>query len=280
MDDTGITRKPKRGPLGRVTPPAVRIFPTADDVAHAAARLFVEVAWQAIAQRGQFCVALAGGNTPRATYRVLAGDDFRTQVEWNNVQVFWSDERCVSPDNPDSNFGMARKELLLHVALPFENIHRMEAESANLGRAAQAYEAVMRRYLPLNARGFPQFDLILLGLGVEGHTASLFPGAKQLAETSRWVSTPLVAKLKSHRMTLTLPVLNAARAVLFSVCGSEKAQALREVLEGEHDPPLPAQMVTVPEGSRAFVVDELAAALLGPRWRERVARPGRTGHTQ
>lgn len=271
MEDAGTTRKPRAGPLGRVTPPAVRIFPIPEDVAHAAARLFVELAWQAVAQHGSFCVALAGGNTPRAMYRVLAGRDFRTQVDWNTVQIFWGDERCVPPDHAESNYGMARRELLLQVPVPLGNVHRMEAERANLGRAAQDYEDVMRRYLPLNARGFPRFDLVLLGMGAEGHTASLFPGARRLAETSRWVSTPLVAKLKSRRMTLTLPVLNAACYVLFSVCGSEKAGALREVLEGTSDPPLPAQMVTVPEGSRAFVVDEGAAALLSDRWRERPA---------
>lgn len=271
MEDTGTTRKPKLGPLGRVTPPAVRIFPTPDDVAHAAARLFIEIAWQSIAQRDAFCVALAGGETPRPAYRILASRDFRTQVDWSKVQVFWADERCVPPESAESNYGMARRELLIHVPIPPANVHRMEAESANMGKAAQDYEDLMRRFLPLNARGFPRFDLILLGMGADGHTSSLFPGARRLAETSRWVSTPTVPQLKARRMTLTLPVLNAANFVLFAVCGSEKAAALREVLEGTTDPPLPAQMVTAPEGSRAFVVDDAAAALLSPRWREKTS---------
>ncbi len=267
MDDTGITRRPKTGPLGRVTPPALRILPTPADVARAGARLFVELAWQAIARNAAFSVALAGGDTPRAMYRLLASDEFRTQVDWKRVQVFWSDERCVPPEHADSNYGTARRELLIHLAIPIDQIHRMEAERPNLGRAAQEYEEVLRRNLPLNALGFPRFDLILLGLGPDGHTASLFPGARRLAETSRWVTTPLVPQLKARRMTLTLPVLNAAEYVLFSVCGSEKAAALREVFEGSSDPPLPAQMVTAPEGFRAFLVDEPAGALLSDRWR-------------
>jgi 6-phosphogluconolactonase len=272
MDDSGTTRRLKTGPLGRVTPPAVRLFSTPEEVARAGARLFVELAWQAIARRDAFCVALAGGNTPRAMYRLLAGPDFRAQVDWKKVQVFWGDERAVPPDHPESNYAMARTDLLLHVPIPLQNIHRLEAERPHLGRAAQEYEEVIRRNLPLNARGFPRFDLILLGLGAEGHTASLFPGARRMAETSRWVSTPLVPQLKSRRMTLTLPVLNAAEYVLFLVCGAEKAAALREVLEGSSDPPLPAQMVTAPEGHRAFLADQAAAALLSPRWKSPAPR--------
>lgn len=272
MDDTGTTRKNKPGPLRRVTPPAVRIFPSPDDVARAAARLFVELAWQAIARNSAFCVALSGGQTPRAMYRLLASREFGTQVDWNKVQVFWGDERAVPPDHAESNYAMARKALLLHVPIPLANIHRMEADRPHLGRAAQEYEEVMRRNLPLNARGFPRFDLILLGLGADGHTASLFPGARRMAETSRWVSTPLVPRLKSRRMTLTLPVLDAAEYVLFLVCGSEKASVLREVLEGASDPPLPAQVVTAPEGYRAFLADQAAGALLGDRWRADATR--------
>jgi len=267
MDDTGTTRKAKKSPLGRVTPPEVKVYPSPDDVAWAGARQFVELAWQAVARSGIFNVALAGGNTPRAMYRLLATHEFRTQVDWPKVQIFWGDERCVPPEDPESNYGMARRELLIRVSVPAVNVHRMEAERSDLGRAAQDYEELMRRYLPLNARGFPRFDLILLGMGAEGHTASLFPGEQGMAETTRWVSTPEVPKLKAHRMTLTLPVLNAAHFVLFSVCGTEKAAALRDVLEGTNDPPLPAQMVTAPEGQRLFLVDRAATALLDAWWK-------------
>jgi 6-phosphogluconolactonase len=271
-DDASTTRKHKRGPLGRVTPPAIRIFPSSEEVARAGARLFVELAWQAIARNDVFSIALAGGNTPRAMYRLLAGGEFGDQVDWSKVQVFWGDERAVPPDHPESNYGMARRELLIHVPIPPANVHRMEADRPHLGRAAQDYEDVIRRHIPLNARGFPRFDLILLGMGPEGHTASLFPGAHGIKETSRWVSTPMVTKLKSRRMTLTLPVLNAAEYVLFLVCGSEKAAILREVLEGTNDPPLPAQMVTAPEGHRAILADEAAAALLDKHWRTQEPR--------
>ncbi len=266
MHDAGATRSV----LPPGIPPELRICPDAPEVARAAARQFVEWAWQSIAGEGLFCVALAGGNTPRELYRLLATSEFRTQVDWVKVHLFWGDERAVPPDHPESNYGMARRELLVRVPIPSGNVHRMEADRPNLGRAAQEYEEVLRRYLKLDARGFPRFHLILLGLGREGHTASLFPGSRKLRETSRWVSTPLVRKLGSRRVTLTLPVLNAAHQVLFLVTGAEKAEALRNVLEGTTDPPLPAQLVTVPHGRRMFVVDEAAASLLT---REAAARP-------
>jgi len=222
----------------------------------------VEWAWQSIARDAAFHVALAGGNTPRELYGLLATQEFRTQVDWGKVHLFWGDERSVPPDHPDSNYGMVRRELLLRIPIPPANVHRMEAEQHNLGRAAQDYEEILRRNLPLNALGFPRFHLILLGMGRDGHTASLFPGSPKLRDTLRWVSTPLVPQLGTRRMTLTLPVLNAARQVLFLVTGAEKAQALHDVWNGHHDPPLPAQLVTAPEGRRIFLVDEAAAALL------------------
>lgn len=263
MDDAGTTPSPNRVLLPREVLPGVWVCRDAAAMARAAARLFVELAWQFILRDGSFLVALSGGNTPRELYRLLASDEFRGQVDWAKVHLFWSDERAVPPDNPESNYGMARRELLVRVPIPPGNIHRMEAERPSPGRAAQDYEEVLRRFLPFNSRGFPRFHLILLGLGVDGHTASLFPGRRRLRDTSRWVSTPVHPKFGGRRMTLTLPVLNAAHRVLFLVTGREKAAALRDVLEGKHDPPLPAQLVTVPEGQREFLVDEAAASLLG-----------------
>jgi 6-phosphogluconolactonase len=232
-------------------------------VAREAARRFVDWAWQSIARDGQFHVALSGGSTPRLLYRLLATPEFRTQVDWPRVHLFWGDERAVPPDHPDSNYGMARREMLLRVAIPMSNVHRMEAEQPNIGKAAHDYEAVLRRWLGLDDRGFPVFHLVLLGMGPDGHTASLFPGSRLLRETSRWVSTPMVAKLGMRRMTLTLPVLDAARRVLFLVTGPEKSATLREVLCGHPVPPLPAQMVEPCRGERIWLVDEAAAALLG-----------------
>ncbi len=269
MDDAGTTPSASSAALPREIRPGVRVCADAAAVARVAARRFVEWAWQFIAREKSFCVALAGGETPRELYRLLATPEFRKQVDWAKVHLFWGDERAVPPDNPESNYGMVRRELLLRIPIPPGNVHRMEADQPNLGRAAQEYEDTLRRYLRLDANGIPRFHLILLGLGADGHTASLFPGARKLRETLRWVSTPLHPKLHSRRMTLTLPVLNAAHQVLFLVTGAEKAAALRAVLEGTSEPPLPAQLVTVPGGRREFLVDETAAALLS---REAIAR--------
>lgn len=265
MGDSGTTRRENTASLVRVAHPEVHVYPNPTTVARAAARQFVEWAWQFIAREGTFSVALSGGHTPREFYQVLASKEYRTQVDWAKVHCFWGDERVVPPDHPESNYGMARRELLLRVPIPGANVHRIEAERPNLGRAAQDYEEVLRRCLQLDSRGFPRFHLILLGLGAEGHTASLFPGARNWRETSRWVSTPMVPKLGSRRMTLTLPVLNAAHRVMFLVVGAEKAGTLHKVLEAKSEPPLPAQLVTVPQGQRLFLVDEAAAKLLSRR---------------
>lgn len=263
MDDAGAIPGTNRSLLPPEVQPGVRVCPDAPAVARAAARLFVEWAWQAIAREGAFCVALSGGSTPPELYRLLGTGEFRSQVDWAKVHLFWGDERAVPPDHPESNYGMARREMLVRIPIPSANVHRMEAERSNLGRAAQDYEAVLRRLLLLDAHGFPRFDLIILGLGPDGHTASLFPGAPKFRGTSRWVSTPPHPRFGNRRMTLTLPVLNAAHRVLFLVTGAEKAAVLRDVLEGTQDPPLPAQLVTVPDGRREFLVDKAAASLLG-----------------
>ncbi len=251
--------------LPREIRPDVFVCHDADAVARAAARSFVEWAWQAIARHGMFRVALSGGSTPRAFYRNLASDEYRLQVDWAKVYVYWSDERAVPPADPESNYGLARTELLLHVPIPPGNVHRMEADRPEIGKAAEAYEDLLRSDFERDDHGFPRFDLIFLGMGSDGHTASIFPGTRSMRGTSRWVSTPYVPRLGKRRMTLTLPVLNAAHHVLFLVAGAEKAEALHDVLESQLDPPLPAQLVVVPEGKRTFLADEAAAALLQPR---------------
>lgn len=248
--------------LPREVLPGVLVCPTANELARTAARKFVDWAWQAIARDGQFHVALSGGSTPKALFQLLASDEFRGQIDWPRVHLFWGDERAVPPDDPESNYGMTRRELLIRVPIPGGNVHRMQAEDANLGRAAHQYETVLRHYLPLDPQGFPVFHLVYLGMGTEGHTASLFPGSPLLKETLRWVSTPMVAKLGKRRMTLTLPVLDAAERVVFLVCGSDKAPILREVLLGHPKQPPPAQMVQPRNGTRLFLVDEAAASLV------------------
>ena len=186
--------------------PGVFVYANPAEVARAGARRFVDYAWQSIAKHGQFMVALSGGNTPRMLFEVLASAEFRGQVDWAKVHVFWSDERAVPPESDESNFGMARRELLVRVPIPLANVHRMEAEKPSIGRAANEYEEVLRKYLQLDDRGFPQFHLIFLGMGGDGHTASLFPGTRVTRQTSRWVSTPMVAKLKCQRSAWTSSV--------------------------------------------------------------------------
>ncbi len=258
MADTGSTPNP----FPREIMPGVRVCADPAAVARAAARQFVDWAWQSIAREGSFIVALSGGSTPRELYRLLATPEYRAQVDWPRVQLFWGDERAVPPDHPDSNYGMVRRELLLNVPIPPQNVHRMEAERPNIGRAAHDYEETIRKVLDLNEQGFPRFHLILLGMGPDGHTASLFPGSRSPQQTSRWVSTPMVSKLGAKRMTLTLPVLDAAKRVLFMITGAEKAEVLRQVLEETADPPYPAQLVQPRDGARYFLVDEAAASKL------------------
>ncbi len=238
------------------------VRPDAAQVAQAAASRFVEASRQFIAQDDSFCVALAGGNTPGKLYRLLATSEFRSQVDWGKVQLFWGDERAVPRDHPDSNFGMVQRALLSHVPIPPENIHRMEAEHPEPKTTVRQYEQFLRQYLRLDGRGFPRFHLILLGIGSDGHTASLFPGTQELHETSRWVTTSVSPTLGNRRMTLTLPVLNAAHKVMFLVAGPDKAEILRAVLTKTSHHPLPAQLVTVPEGFRTVLADEAAAALV------------------
>jgi 6-phosphogluconolactonase len=261
MADTGEIRKG----VTTENSPEVQVFANAAEVARAAARSFVDYAWQSIAKDGQFMVALSGGKTPQQMFALLASDAYRGQVDWGKVHIFWSDERAVPPDNAESNYGMARRELLIRVPIPEGNVHRMEAEKASIGRAANEYEEILRKYLELDDRGFPRFHLILLGMGTDGHTASLFPGGRVTRQTSRWVSTPTVTKLNMRRMTLTLPVLDAAMRVVFLVVGAEKAEILRDVLEAKNDPPFPAQLVQPRHrGIKIFLVDKAAAAKLSP----------------
>lgn len=264
MDDAGETRRSTPSLLPPEVLPGVRVCANEEEVARVAARLFVDWAWQFIAREGSFCVALSGGNTPRRFYKLLGSREFRTQIDWGKVHLFWGDERAVPPEAPESNYGLARRELLVHIPIPPANVHRMEAERSDLGRAAHDYEEVLRHFLPLNAEGFPRFHVIFLGLGGDGHTASLFPGARPRA-TLRWVSTPVNPHLGARRMSLTLPVLNAAYRILFLVTGEDKAQALHDVLFGTHEPPLPARLVTAPEGVREFLADRAAASRLGVR---------------
>lgn len=258
MDAAGEIRKPTSGE----NRPRVLVFPDAAAVAWEAATRFVRLSRQFISSDGVFHAALAGGNTPREFYRLMAGDGFRPQVCWSKVHLFWSDERPVPPDHPDSNYGMAWKELISRISIPPANVHRMEAENADLELAAEKYRDALRNFVPCDSSGFPRFHLIVLGLGPDGHTASLFPDSQVLQTTSRWVDTPFVEHLRGRRITLTLPVLNAAHHLLFLVTGAEKEEMLRSVLEGTARPALPAQLVRPKDGELVFLVDAAAGRLV------------------
>jgi len=241
-------------------PNEVRIFADPAGLMRAAADEIAQAARRAVDERGRFAWALAGGSTPRDLYRLLARDPYRGRLPWNAIHFFWGDERHVPPDHPDSNFRMAREAMLDAVPVPPDNIHRVRAEEPDAQRAAAEYEATLRAFFDLAAGEWPRFDLIQLGLGKDGHTASLFPGGDAVHERERLVVAPWVEAQQTFRVTLTPPVLNHAHRAMFLVSGDEKAEALRAVLEGPREPErFPAQIV---EGDRLWMVDRSAARLL------------------
>lgn len=230
-----------------------------------AARRFVDSCNRSIAARGRCIVALSGGSTPRALYHLLAAPPYRDAVNWACLHVAWGDERCVPPDHADSNYRLARETLLDRVPVPAEQVYRMPADMLDHESSAAAYETTLRNLFAEARVGahFPRFDLIYLGLGVEGHTVSLFPGSSALRETARWVAAPYVEKLHDHRLTLTLPVLNNAREVVFLVAGAEKAGILRRVIADPPEKPLlPAAAVRPVGGHLLWLVDRAAASSL------------------
>lgn len=241
----------------------IRIFRDVETLSKAAADEFVRWAGEAVAARGRFTVALSGGSTPKWLYQLLTTEPFRSQIDWGRIEFFWGDERCVPPDDKDSNYRMAREAMLAHLPIPAEHIHRMEAERADRDKAARDYEAVLARVFDVGIDAEPPaIDLILLGMGPDGHTASLFPHTKALDETRRWVVPNHVPQLNTDRLTLTRPILNRGREVLFLVAGADKAERLAEVLAGPADPKrLPSQSIQ-PEGQLVWFVDSAAAARL------------------
>lgn len=242
----------------------IRIFADKEALSEAAAHEFVRCAREAVAARGRFTVALSGGSTPKRLYQFLAAEPFRTQVDWGRVEFFWGDERCVPPDHPDSNYHMAREAMLAHLPIPAKHIHRMEAERADLDAAALDYEEEIAGVFygkPIGPER-PALDLVLLGMGPDGHTASLFPHTKALDERTRWVVPNHVPQLNTDRLTLTRPALNRAREVLFLVAGADKAERLVEVLANPPDPKrLPSQSIQ-PDGPLVWFVDRAAAERL------------------
>jgi 6-phosphogluconolactonase len=245
----------------------IEVLPDVNALADAVAGRIVSASGAAIQARGEFVIALAGGSTPRRTYERLATEPLASRVTWSRVEVLWGDERCVPPDHVDSNYRMAREMLLDHVPIPAANVHRVRGEDDPAAAAAQ-YEVTLRSLLktpagpPQDASG-ARIDLVLLGLGEDGHTASLFPGGAAASERARWVMADSSAAASVWRVTLTPALLNAAAEVLFLVAGGAKAAILRRVLEGPHRPQeVPAQAIEPCHGRVRWFVDAAAAAEL------------------
>ena len=238
----------------------VFVFDTPEQLALAAAERFVECARELRGTTESFAVALAGGNTPRQVYELLATERFKNRVEWSQVHLFFGDERCVPPEHPDSNYAMAYEALISRVPIPAKNVHRIPGES-NPNEGALEYENELRAFFA--GLAWPRFDLVLLGMGEDGHTASLFPDSAALKETSRWVVATRNEQSRQERITLTVPVFNHARRIMVLVTGKKKAQRLKEVLRRQPgSEQLPVQAITPINGMLEWLVDADAASLL------------------
>lgn len=243
--------------------PNIHIFADPENLAHAAVIRFVQIAREAIEARDRFTVALSGGSTPKALYALLSTEPWQNQISWDHVHLFWGDERHVPPNDPSSNFGMTQAQLIAHVPIPPENVHRIKAENPDAAAVAAAYEQDLKQSFQLADRQFPQFDLVLLGMGANGHTASLFPGTAAVHESARLVVALWVEEVMGDRITLTPPVINNAREVIFFVTGAEKATTLKAVLDGQYQPDLlPAQVIRPTGGQVTWMVDQAAASSL------------------
>jgi 6-phosphogluconolactonase len=248
----------------------VRILPDGAAIARRAAQKFAEAAAAAVNEKGSFSAVLAGGSTPKALYALLVNDPgLRAQVPWDKMQLFFGDERHVGPDHPDSNFRMATEVMIAKSPLKPAQVTRIKGEYPDANQAAREYEQAIRSHFKLLEGKFPCFDLVLLGMGSEGHTASLFPGTKALHEKNRIAVSNWVGKLLSDRITLTAPAINNAARVIFMVTGADKAPALTAVLERAYEPDqLPAQLIRPANGTLLWLVDTAAGGLLTRAIRE------------
>jgi len=242
----------------------IRIVPDSASLHRAAAEEFARRAKQAVRAHARFSVALSGGATPSGLYAHLAADPtYRREVPWERIHFFWGDERHVPPDHADNNYGLAYKTLLTRVPVHPANIHRIPTEYEETDPVARQYERTLRAYFQLSTGQLPRFDLVLLGLGADGHTASLFPGTQALHETHRLVVANWVDRLGANRITLTVPAFNNASCVIFLVSGEDKAAPLKAVVAGRQDPHrLPAQLIRPMNGELVWLVDQAAGRLL------------------
>ncbi|HEX8368245.1 MAG TPA: 6-phosphogluconolactonase [Pyrinomonadaceae bacterium] len=234
----------------------VEIFPNGAALNEAAARLIVKIAAETLQAKDKFSIALAGGSTPEALYKLLASGEFKNRIDWTKTLVFFGDERCVAPEDAESNYRMANAALLSRVPLPAENVFRLRGE-IEAEKAAFEYEETIRKTLGKNAR----FDLILLGIGEDGHTASLFPRTEALSETEKLVTANFVEKLNANRLTLTFRAINSAKNILFLVTGAKKAAMIKKVLSAETID-LPSSLIKPENGNCRWFLDKEAAGLI------------------
>jgi 6-phosphogluconolactonase len=239
-------------------------FPDAGSLYVEAAERWVSIAAQAVAERGSFSVALSGGNTPRGLYELLASAPYRDRIDWSKTHVFWGDERRVAPDDEQSNYRMAFESLLQHVPIPESQIHPIDGLGLS-SAIVRDYDDALWKHFRFDRKDWPRFDLVLLGMGEDGHVASVFPGTRAVSDLSSRVIIITIPKLNAERVTLSLPVINHARHILIMVAGESKAAALKEVLYGEARPSTyPAQAVSPVDGELVWLVDQAAAADLPP----------------
>jgi 6-phosphogluconolactonase len=240
--------------------PEVRVLETASDLFRAAAGEWSTLSAEAIRAKGAFTVALSGGSTPKSLYALLASSS-APMLAWDKTYFFWGDERHVPPDHPESNYRMVNEAMLSKVTVPAQNIFRIHAEEADANAAASSYEQTLKDFFRLRPGEFPRFDLTLLGIGPDGHTASLFPGTPALQEKRRLVIANWIPKFNAYRITFTYPVLNQSACVMFLVSGKDKSEILREVLENP-SANLPSQNVRPTHGRLLWLVDRAATSSL------------------
>jgi len=250
--------------------PEIRVLADGAAIAKSAALVFVQAAASAVRDRGSFTVALAGGSTPKVLYGLLAADSIlRSQVPWDKMHLFFGDERHVGPDHPESNFRMATEAMISKAPLRADQVTRIKGEYEDTERAAREYEQGLRAHFKLKDGEYPRFDLLLAGMGNEGHTLSLFPGTKALHADGRIAVRNWVGKLYTERITITAPAANNAAQIIFMVTGADKALALKGVLEGPFEPDqLPAQLLQPINGKLLWLVDAAAGGMLSIGIRE------------
>jgi 6-phosphogluconolactonase len=238
----------------------VKVFPDVAQLARGAASEIKRIAQASLSESQRFTIVLSGGSTPKTLYSLLADEPWRSQLPFAQTHFFWGDERHVPPSHPESNFRMANEALLSKLPLAKENIHRLKGELGDPAAAAHEYEQELKNFFNLSASQMPRFDLVLLGIGTDGHTASLFPGTAGLRDRAHLCVANWIENLSTWRMTLTLPVLNNAANVIFLVAGSDKAGIVNSILNGEERELYPAQLVQPVNGHLLWMLDQAAGS--------------------